>query len=126
MKRCLSLFSILLIIVLLAGCTDMLFTTTEYRSYDSFVSNHKPGTDKQTVFNTLGYPDYYKDSQGNSHSIPAGEKANFETVIMDADSVIWVYSCYQYRDPANPYRLTITFDANNQSETAEMTVVPGG
>ncbi len=98
MRHCKCILAVLLVALLLTGCTDALFTTAEYRAYQSFAEKHNAGMEKQEILDQLGCPDGYVDAQGN----------------------------YQSIEPADPYRLKITFDADGNSESAELTLVPGG
>ena len=124
MKRCLLV--ILLAALLLTGCADMLFTTSEYRSYQSFADKHKAGMEKQEILDKLGCPDGYVDAQGNYQSIKPADQKSFEENLAEDSSDAWVYECWKRPDPADPYRLKITFDADGKSKSAELALVPGG
>lgn len=126
MKRLISILAFLISLSLMAGCSDGIFTTKEYRSYQSFAEHHQAGTEKQAIFNTLGWPDGYFDNQGNYQHISYAEREDFKSKLLDNSSAVWVYECHKWSDPADPYRLKITFDSEGKSTSAEMAVVPGG
>lgn len=126
MKRYVYAFAAFLIVaLLLTGCTEALFTTAEYRSFQSFADRHQAGTEKQTVFEELGYPDAYYDEQGNYQKVPYTEREAYEEVLLD-EGAVFVYECYKRSDPAEPYRLKITFNDEGKSVGAELVLVPGG
>ena len=124
MKRCLLV--ILLAALLLTGCADMLFTTSEYRSYQSFADKHKAGMEKQEILDKLGCPDGYVDAQGDYHNIPYADCESFEENLTNDNSAMWIYEYWKRPDPADPYRLKITFDADGKSKSVELMLVPGG
>ena len=126
MKLGKCIVAILAVALLLSGCADMLFTTAEYRSYHAFANKHKAGMEKQEILDTLGCPDGYYDMQGNYQSIPYADQESFKEILLTNLSTAWVYECWKRPDPADPYRLKITFDAEGNSERAELTLVPGG
>ena len=126
MKQYKCVLVMLLVALLLTGCSDMLFTTAEYRSYQSFVDNHKAGMSKQEILDKLGCPDGCVDAQGNYQSIKPADQKSFEENLAEDSSDAWVYECWKQPDPADPYRLKITFDAEGNSESAALTLVPGG
>ena len=126
MKYCKYILAALVIALLLTGCTDALFTTAEYRSYQSFADNHKAGMSKQEILDKLGCPDGYYDMQGNYQSIKPADQKSFEENLAEDSSDAWVYECWKRPDPADPYRLKITFDAEGNSESVALTLVPGG
>lgn len=118
--------AILVMVLLLSGCADMLFTTEEYRSYHSFANQHKAGMEKQDILDKLGSPAGFVDAQGNYQSIPHAQQEVFTDLLLDDSVTAWVYECWKRPDPADPYRLKITFDQNGKSASAELTIVPGG
>ena len=126
MKLCKCIVAILVMALLLSGCTDMLFTTAEYRSYHAFANKHKAGMEKQEILDTLGCPDGYVDTQGNYQTIPHAEQDSFVDLLLTDSVTAWVYECWKRPDPADPYRLKITLDQNGKSTSAELTLVPGG
>ena len=126
MKHYKYILAVLLVALLLTGCTDTLFTTAEYRTYQAFVGKHNAGMEKQAILNELGCPDGYYDMQGNYQSIPYADQESFKEILLKDQSTAWVYECWKRPDPADPYRLKITFDAEGNSERTELTLVPGG
>lgn len=127
MKRIVALCVCLVLVVLcLAGCTDILFTTVEYRSYQSFADNHKAGTEKQAIWDKLGCPDGYVDAQGNYQTIKHADQASFKDNLSTDTSTTWVYECWKRPDPADSYRLKISFGEDGKSESVELAIVPGG
>ena len=118
--------AILVMALLLSGCADMLFTTAEYRSYHSFANQHKAGMEKQDILDKLGSPAGFVDAAGNYQSIPHAQQDSFTYLLLDDSVTAWVYECWKRPDPADPYRLKITFDQNGKSISAELTLVPGG
>lgn len=109
-----------------ASIDNMLFTTAEYRTYQSYADKHKAGMEKQEILDKLGCPDGYVDAQGNYHAIARVDQESFEENLAEDNSAVWVYECWKRPDPADPYRLKITFDADGKSKSAELTLVPGG
>ena len=126
MKHCKYILAVLLVTLLLTGCTDALFTTAEYRTYQAFTENHDAGMEKQAILDKLGCPDGYYDMQGKYQSIPYADQESFQEILLTNLSTAWVYECWKRPDPADPYRLKITFDAEGNSKSAELTLVPGG
>ena len=109
-----------------ASIENMLFTTAEFRTYQSYSEKHKAGMEKQKILDKLGCPDGYVDAQGNYHAIARVDQERFEENLAEDNSTAWVYECWKRPDPADPYRLKITFDADGKSKSAELTLVPGG
>ena len=126
MKHCKYILAVLLVTLLLTGCTDALFTTAEYRTYQAFTENHDAGMEKQAILDKLGCPDGYYDMQGKYQGIPYADQESFQEILLTNLSTAWVYECWKRPDPADPYRLKITFDAEGNSKSAELTLVPGG
>lgn len=126
MKYCKYILAVLLVALLLTGCTDALFTTAEYRAYQAFAGKHNAGMERQAVLDELGYPDGYYDMQGNYQRIPYADQESFQEILLTNLSTAWIYECWKRPDPADPYRLKITFDTEGNSESAELTLVPGG
>ena len=129
MKRLIALLLAMICLVGLTGCTfmeemaDMLYTTSEYRKFKSFADKHKAGMKKEKVLDELGYPDAYRDALGDYYS---NRDENFQENLLEDDSAVWIYECHKLPDPAEPYRLKITFNIEGKSEHAELTLVPGG
>ena len=126
MKRVVPLILAVINVLGLVGCTGTFFTTAEYRTYQTFAGKHNAGMEKQTILNELGRPDGYYDMQGNYQSIPYAVQESFKEILLTNLSTAWVYECWKRPDPADPYRLKITFDAEGASESAELVLVPGG
>ncbi len=101
-------------------------TTKEYRTYKSFAKRNELGMSRQEIFDKLGCPDGRKDSDGYYHSIMFEDREGFEDGISADMSTEWYYDCWEYPDPANPYRLVIRFEAEGRSESIEFDYVPGG
>ena len=126
MKRVVPLILAVINVLGLVGCTGTFFTTAEYRTYQTFAEKHNAGMEKQTILNELGCPDGYYDMQGTYQSIPYADQESFQEILLTNLSIAWVYECWKRPDPADPYRLKITFDAEGASESAELVHVPGG
>ena len=127
MKKILPVLALLLAAtLLLTGCTDLLFTTSTYRTYQGFVSGRHVGLEKQEVFERLGYPDGCRDGSGNYTSLPYRDRDACDEIMYSGDAVVWVYECYKYRDPADPHRLEVSFDAEGKCQAAHMAQVGGG
>ena len=126
MKPYRYILTLLLVAVLLTGCSNMLFTTAEYRSYQAFSNQHKAGMEKQEIWSKLGCPNGYYDAQGNYQNIPSADSESVREILMADSCAAWVYECWKRPDPADPYRLTITFNAEGNSESATLNLVPGG
>jgi hypothetical protein len=47
-------------------------------------------------------------------------------ILLEDSGSAWLYECWKQADPADPYRLKITFNAEGKSESATLTLVPGG
>lgn len=109
--------------VLLSGCTEYLFTTQSYRKCKSFSDQFARGGrnySKQDVYSKLGCPDgYMTEEAGYSR---AGEKQR----LFDDDVYCWVYDGYEMPDPANPFRMTVTFDKDGKCIDVVFTMVQGG
>ena len=116
----------LLVVLLMTGCIEKLFTTTEYRTYQFFSENHESGMEKQEILDNLGCPDGYYDAQGNYQSIKPADQDQFADDLSSDLSTAWVYECWKRPDPADPYRLMITLDSEGKSESVQLTPVPGG
>lgn len=126
MKRCLQIVTVVLLVALLSGCTNLFYTTDDYKTMYTFASLYKDGTAKQAVYEVLGCPDGIKDAEGNYHHVPRENRESFVSALPNDGSTAWIYECYKRPDPADPYRLVITFDAEGNSTGMEFTPVPGG
>ena len=102
------------------------YTTSSYKKYSQFAKKHEIGTEKQEILKECGYPDGFRDSEGEWQSIDPLEKESYKDELLGAYESVWVYECYQYRDPSNPHRLTITFDAEGKSKEVTFSIVGGG
>ena len=120
-RKIYSIVALVLAVSLLTGCG--LLTTKTYRLYDSFADRHHAGTQKQVVLDQLGIPRAWADGQGNYRHM---SDETFREDLMEQTAVVWVYECYKYSDPADPYRLRITFDSEGKSTAAQMEIVYGG
>lgn len=116
----------LAVALLFTSYPDLLFTTSEYRTYQSFANNHRAGMEKQEILDKLGCPDGYVDAQGNYQAIKRADQESFKDNLSADTSTTWVYECWKRPDPADPYRLKITFDADGKSKGVELAIVPGG
>ena len=125
-KIFLPLFCIPILIFCFTGCDliDNLFKTSSYVSYDSFAKKHEAGMTKQEVFDKLGCPKGYYDINGNYYAVEIEEV--FEANISCDQSVAWIYTCYEYSDPANLYRLRVDFDLEGKSTNTDMVAAMGG
>ena len=130
MKRIFKIFGLVFAVLLLfCSCEDAvdnLFVTDDYRMYNSFYKHYKDCTDKQTVLDKLGYPEAYFDALGSLVNIPYSEREEYEEELMSSDGTVWSYSCHKYSDPAEPYRLKITFNEEGKSVGIEFQLIPGG
>lgn len=127
MKKTLTVLALLLAATLLmTGCTDMLFTTSTYRSYQRFASGRHVGLEKQEVFEKLGYPDGCRDAEGNYTSLPYTDREACDEIMYSGDAKVWVYECYKYRDPRDPHRLEVSFDGEGECQAANIAQVGGG
>ena len=126
MKKLFVLILAIICVMMLYGCADALFTTTEYRAYLAFAEKHNEGMGPQAILKELGCPDGYYDAQGNYQSIPSAEQGRFVEILLEDSGSAWLYECWKRADPADPYRLKITFNAEGKSESATLTLVPGG
>lgn len=127
MKRFLSFLALgLTVLILLCSCD--FYVTDEYRAYNSFYEHYKNGMDKEKVLGKLGgYPEYFYDEGGNSfNKRDFDDDDKYREAILENDCRIWVYNCHELPDPANPYRLKITFDENGKSIGVDFEFVPGG
>lgn len=117
----------MIIMIAFTGCTSiMVGKTKKYRTYKTFYKYHKIGMDKEEVLDTIGCPASYKDEEGTWHSLPYKNREDFVKNISSDSSLVWIYECYEFPDPANPYRLKITFDSEGKSESVEFEIVYGG
>lgn len=101
-------------------------TTKEYRKFKSYAQRSELGRSRQEVFDKFGCPDGCKDPDGYYRSVIFEDREGFEAGIPADLSTEWYYDCWQYPDPANPYRLEIRFDSQGKSESIEFDYVPGG
>ena len=129
MKRLLMIVAALSLMALLAGCTDLIYTTDDYKTYKTFASlanRDNATTQKQAVLDALGCPDGYIDGDGNYQHIPVQEQEAFTQHLLSEESTVWVYECNKRPDPAEPYRLRIFFDAEGNGTAVSFDPVPGG
>ena len=117
-----------LIFVLETGVleVDQHVTTQEYLSDLSFSQNKHVGIDKEGVLLLLGYPDGYRDAEGVYQAFPYDKRVEAQAKLMEEDVVVWVYTGYKRPDPADPYRMTVTFDENGETVDARLEMIPGG
>lgn len=100
--------------------------TDEYELYDKFARRHDAGMTKQEVFDKLGCPDgYYANGEGYNIKYDRAKKEKFEAKLSSDTSIFWHYHCAKYGD-SDYYTLTITFDSEGKSVSAEMKAIPGG
>ncbi len=117
---------VLLGVLILNSIGPFAGTTKEFRKYKSYARRNELGISRQDVFDKFGCPDGRKDPDGYYHSILYEDIETFEHGISADLSTEWHYDCWEYPDPANPYRLIIRFDADGRSESIEFDYVPGG
>ena len=125
MKRLVSVCAVILIVALLSACADQFYTTTSFRRYQSFAERYKLGMDRQDVIDKLGIPDSYRDEEGEYHKVPVMEEDAFKEILLK-EGTEFVYTCHKYRDPADPYRLRITFNDEGKSADLEFEQIGGG
>ena len=114
--------------LLLCGCSEDLFTTKEYKTCRDFAEEHRAGMEKQEVFDSLGCPRGYYDTENEYHKLAytTSQLEEHKDEILAKDEAVWVYEFWKYSDPASPYRLMITFDSEGKSVSAELVEVKGG
>jgi len=113
---------LLLLVACFTGCME----TREYSLYRSFAKSYKVGMDKQKALNRIGCPDVYIDVDGNHYRYRYDNKESFAEDVLCESAVIWIYDCYQYRDPANPCRLKLSFDSKGKCKDVDFSFVAGG
>ena len=128
MKKILFFITILIAAsVLLCGCMEYAFTTSSDKKYKSFAdSRRSPGLDKEEVLAKCGYPRSFTDADGERKQVDVSDKEASKGELLGAGESVWVYECYQRPDPANPYRLTITFGTEGKAEVITFSIVGGG
>lgn len=118
MKKIIALcLCFLLFIFCFSGCAYSLSDIPYFRTenvYKRFAENHEVGMTKQEIFDKLGCPVSYVDSQG-AHGIDSESREKFETNIFSKDSVTWIYTCDAYPASSGSYKLTINFDTEGKS-----------
>ncbi len=117
---------VLLSVLILNSIGPFAGTTKEFRKYKSYARRNELGMSRQDIFDKFGCPDGIKDPNGYYHSIMFENRETFEHGITTDLSTEWYYDCWEYPDPANPYRLEISFDGEGRSESIEFGYVPGG
>ena len=127
-KTFVLIICLLLTVTCFASCTEHLFTTQEFRLYRYFSENYKVGMDKQGVIKRIEYPDSYRDVDGNYYrwNYTEDSKEDFNKGALDDTVAEWYYTCYELKDPANPYSLSVYFDSDGRCINVEFEVVPGG
>ena len=129
MKKIFStIICLLLVLSCLSGCVDSLFTTQEFKQYQSFSKNYKVGMKKERVIKRIGYPDSYRDLDGNNYrwNYREDNKEDFQNFAFDDTVSEWHYDCYELSDPANPYRLHVYFDSDGKCTNVDFEAVRGG
>lgn len=136
MKKIIKLsICFILLVACLTSCTnpitmleDRLFYTKSYVLYRDFHQDYKVGMDKEEVVEQIGYPDRYRDADGNvyRHNYREQEREDFNKGALSDNVVIWSYDCYQLRDPANPYCLKVYFDSEGKCTNVTFEIVKGG
>ncbi len=128
MKR-IQFFIIILVAasLLLCGCsTEFLFTTSTYKNFSRFVERHESGIAKQAIFNSFGTPHSFSDESGERQTYNYARTEEGKVELLKNYSSEWVYEFYKYDDPADPYRVFITFDSDGKTTDVKMTAVGGG
>lgn len=125
-RKCASLIGILLCLsLLLSGCMEDLFTTDTYRQCKSFREEFARGRQeftKEKVYAKLGRPDgYVTEAEGYASALRVEKER-----LMEQDVNRWVYEGYERPDPANPFRLIVTFDAAGKCIDVQLHMVAGG
>lgn len=127
MRRYLRIFSVILLAaLLLTGCTDLLFTTEEYRRCEAFAKKDRNGMKKEAVIARLSYPDHFRDRDGAYQTTVRINRDARNGMILGEYPSTWVYECWKRPDPADPYRLIITFDSHGKVSNISWSYVPGG
>lgn len=124
-KVCVLVALLLVATMVLTGCADILFTTGEYRKYQYFAQHNREDMSKQQVLDRLGNPDFHRDAEGNAYRRYQDQEA-YEQKLCSAESATWCYECYKHSDPAAPYRLWLSFDAQGKLAEVEFEMVYGG
>jgi len=126
MKRYVRILAVLLIAaLLLTGCADA-FTTDKYQKYKAFAKRDRTGMTKDAVIGRLGYPDSFRDRDRVSQQTVHIDRDDRDALILGEYASIWVYHCYELPDPANPYRLKITFNGEGKITEMDWDFIPGG
>ncbi|MBE5940810.1 MAG: outer membrane protein assembly factor BamE [Lachnospiraceae bacterium] len=130
MKKILAFLAVIVSMSLfLSACDFELFLTSDYRKFDNLYNKIQDGKNisKEEVFDILGYPHcYFSNDDENWQYYTYDNKESFEENLFRADANEWVYECWKYQDPADPYRLNISFDEEGKVTDASFEVIPGG
>ena len=128
MKKILFFIAILITAsVLLCSCgTEWLFTTSTYKEFTRFVKQHDGGASKQEIFNRFGTPHSFTDKAGEEQFNPYTFSDEGQAELLETYSSVWVYEFYKYGDPAEPYRVFVTFNSEGVTTRVEIAVVGGG
>ncbi len=113
----------------LSGCGEDLFTTKEYRQMKGIykqIEDGKTYTKDDLYSKMLGCPEGYYGVDEKYTNIPFEDREAIVDVIYGEEVDVWIYTCYELSDPANPYRLKITFDSEGNAIQAEFDFIPGG
>lgn len=113
--------------LLLCSCSaEWLFTTSTYKNFSKFVKNHEDGMTKSGIFSRFGTPHSFTDEDGERQSFSYAQTEEGKAELLKAYESMWVYEFWKYGDPADPYRVFITFDSDGKTTSVEMTAVGGG
>jgi hypothetical protein len=81
---------------------------------------------KEAVIDRLRYPDHFRDRDGVYQTTVRINRDARDGMILGEYSSTWVYECWKRPDPADPYRLIITFDSHGKVSNISWSYVPGG
>lgn len=113
--------------LLLCSCSaEWLFTTSTYKNFSRFVKHHEVGMTKSGIFSRFGTPHSFTDEDGERQSFSYAQTEEGKAELLKAYESMWVYEFWKYGDPADPYRVFITFDSDGKTTSVEMTAVGGG
>ncbi len=113
--------------LLLCSCsTDVLFTTSTYKNFSRFVKHHEVGMTKSGIFSRFGTPHSFTDEDRERQSFSYAQTEEGKVELLKTYESTWVYEFWKYGDPADPYRVFITFDSDGKTTEVKMTAVGGG
>ena len=81
---------------------------------------------KSGIFSRFGTPHSFTDENGEKQNYVYAYSDEGQEELLRIYSSVWVYEFWKYGDPADPYRVFITFDSEGKTTSVEMTAVGGG